>query len=269
MELFEKILKNKNEHTDNPIDVSGRVNHYNPAHCQDYSLIKESIKVIDSKQLFVNSCSKKYLTKQKLKDIWRDEKIPFYTKIFMTLFWGQPHRKNIDNVSSSLSKKIIDDNEQSFINILNDKSIDKALIHLSELYKSLEKIKGLGPVCISKLLFFFFQTHKCILSENMPPMIADQWILKATYIEMKKNNKIRYKEKIDDIFKCGSNINTEWNLKHQNNSTVDSYIKFVRIFNQIVEYYKLKSYPDITLDLMEGYLFNNKELRKGDLKKIN
>ena len=199
------------------------------------------------------------LSRENLLEIWRNEEYPLGIKYLSTLWWGNKTR----NASVAYSERNIDllnrfqaDLNEALIHISTANDLNEALILLSELFYEMELHRNLeggdfyleqiGSAFFTKVLQYFFASHPIESNPAFLPVICDQWLCRAVYIEMTENEQFAQR---DAIFRNPTSF------RCHNDSCSDSYRAFINYFNERVGQLAL-SHPSLTSFEMEGRIFS-------------
>ena len=135
--------------------------------------------------------------REALRNVWSSN-LPFTTKYLATLWWGNTGR-NFSRVFTPANMKKLSGFAYNLENDLSvtaqAKDINVFWRHLNELFNQLDqqdgayKLSRISYAFFSKMLQFYFASHPIAAkSENSSrpyiPVISDQWIMKAVYVDM-------------------------------------------------------------------------------------
>jgi hypothetical protein len=199
------------------------------------------------------------LSRENLFELWRNEEYSLGIKYLSTLWWGNKTRHasvaySNDNICTL--NRIQVDLSAVLNQIAASNNFNEALDLLSELFYEMEPhrnhrggnfyLKQIGSAFFTKVLQYYFASHPLESNPAFLPIICDQWLCKAVYIEMTENDQIVQRDAIFTnpiTFRC------------HNDSCSDSYIAFINYFNARVGQLTAV-YPDLTSFEMEGRIFS-------------
>lgn len=230
----------------------------------NHIIIKNTILDIENNKISLNSFDRIILV-----DIWNSETFLFSSKIIITFWWGGLSHNNQaplfykhDNLNSlKLTSEIL---EQYFKNINTSKTKDEFVTQLKKIYHALKfknkkidshiiKISGINTSFFTKLFQFYFYTNPSLVSNRLPPIIADKWSKIAVLADM-MNNGYDY-SRVFNIRNDKKNLNVSF--KHANTlKEFDTYMLFLEYYNQRVENIKMiNSYYNLDAFTLEEYIF--------------
>lgn len=195
------------------------------------------------------------LSRENLLEIWQDEDYSFVTKYLATLWWGNKRRHantaySPDNINllNGFADHLQDDLHQiSASNHFNDA---EDLLFL--LFNNLEPggiyfLEQIGSAYFSKIMQFYFASHTWVSNHTFLPIICDQWLCRAIFIEMTENGLVAQR---DQIFRNPTSFRL-----HQR-SCAQSYIAFINYFNERVGQLTA-NHPGLSSFEMEGRIFSD------------
>jgi hypothetical protein len=221
--MFEQIIENNNAYNQQGFSISSFTK-------KASNLAYGHITILNSID-YLNTCYPELVIgRSDLIVIWNDAKIPLYTKILITFWWGNLSHK--DQAPKFYKKQNLD-KLQLFSEELNselieiNKPIKNFNVELQNLYNSLKlnhgkyKLSGINTAFFTKILQFG-------ISNPIQPIIADKWSIRAILADMIDQN-----YNYQSVFRINHppEGNLKVSFKGSTQNEFEKYFKMLEYFN--------------------------------------